>query len=37
MDIFSTNDDNTKLSNGDKITLKLSENYIDQESAKTKC
>ena len=36
MDIFSTNDDNTKLSNGDKITLKLSENYIDQESAKDK-
>lgn len=35
-DIFSINDNSTKLSNGDKITLKLSENYIDQESSKGK-
>lgn len=34
--IFSTRDDNTKLSNGDKITLQLSEDYIRSESLKGK-
>ena len=31
-DIFSTTDENTELSNGDKVTLTLSNDYIDQES-----
>lgn len=35
-DVFSTTDDNKNLSNGDKITFELSQNYIDQELGKGK-
>ncbi|MGY3713734.1 zinc-ribbon domain-containing protein [Lactococcus petauri] len=34
--MFSTTDDTSKLSNGDKITLELSDSYIEQEASNGK-